>query len=49
LGGKVRRFLVPKSLADPEISGIEVEVEVDTDSNRIDFAIAEDGSVAVSK
>ena len=33
--------------ADPEASGIRVEVS--TGSNRIDFAIAEDGSVAVNK
>jgi len=46
-GGKVHRFLVPKQLADPETSGIRVEVS--TGSNRIDFAIAEDGSVAVNK
>ena len=46
-GGKVHRFLVPKQLADPETSGIRVEVS--TGSNRIDFAIAEDGAVAVNK
>jgi hypothetical protein len=45
--GKVHRFLVPNSLANPETSGLKVEVS--TGSNRIDFAIAADGSVAVNK
>jgi len=46
-GGRVHRFLVPKNLADPEASGIRVQVS--TGSNRVDFAIAEDGSVAVNE
>jgi hypothetical protein len=45
-GGKVHRFLVPRTLADPETSGIKVQVL--TGSNRIDFAIAEDGSVTIN-
>jgi len=45
-GGKVHRFLVPRNLADPETSGITVEVS--TGSNRLDFAIAEDGSVKIN-
>ena len=46
-GGKVHRFLVPKSVADPETSGIKVEIS--TGSNRLDFAIEEDGSVKINK
>jgi hypothetical protein len=46
-GGKVHRFLVPKSVADPETSGIRVQVS--PGSNRLDFAIAEDGSVGINK
>jgi hypothetical protein len=45
--GKVYRYLAPKSLADPEKSGIAVEIR--TGSNRVDFNIAEDGSVKVGK
>jgi hypothetical protein len=46
-GGKVHRFLVPRNLADPETSGIKVQVS--TGPNRIDFAIAENGSVAINQ
>jgi hypothetical protein len=44
--GKVHRFLAPEKLANPETSGISVEIS--TGSNRVNFAIAEDGSVKVS-
>jgi hypothetical protein len=45
--GKVFRYLAPKSLANPETSGIAVEIT--TGSNRVDFTIGEDGSVKVGK
>lgn len=46
-GGKVHRFLAPQKLANPETSGIRVQIA--RGSNRVDFAIAEDGSVKVSQ
>jgi hypothetical protein len=45
--GKVFRYLAPKSLANPETSGIAVEIS--RGSNRVDFNIGEDGAVKVSK
>jgi hypothetical protein len=44
--GKVHRFLAPEKLANPETSGIKVQIS--RGSNRVDFAIAEDGSVKVT-
>jgi hypothetical protein len=46
-GGTVYRFLIPEKLANPETSGIRVQVP--QGSNRVDFAIAEDGTVKVSQ
>ena len=46
-GGRVHRFLAPQKLANPETSGIRVEIA--RGSNRVDFAIAEDGTVKVSR
>ena len=45
--GKAYRFLVDKKMADPETSGISVEIS--TGSNRVDFAFGEDGTVKVNK
>jgi hypothetical protein len=44
--GNVYRFLAPDKLANPESSGISVEIS--RGSNRVNFAIAEDGSVKVT-
>jgi hypothetical protein len=46
-GGKVHRFLAPQKLANPETSGIRVQIA--RGSNQVDFAIAEDGTVKVSQ
>ena len=46
-GGRVHRFLAPQKLANPETSGIRVRIA--RGSNRVDFAIAEDGTVDVSR
>jgi hypothetical protein len=43
--GNVYRFLAPEKLANPETSGIRVNIA--TGSNRVNFEIAEDGSVKV--
>jgi hypothetical protein len=45
--GNVYRFLAPEKLANPETSGISVQIS--TGSNRVNFAIAEDGSVKVTQ
>ena len=45
--GRVHRFLAPEKLANPEKSGIKVQIS--RGSNRVDFAIEEDGSVKVSQ
>jgi hypothetical protein len=45
--GKVHRFLAPDRLANPETSGIRVQVA--RGSNRFNFAIEEDGSVKVTQ
>jgi hypothetical protein len=45
--GKTYRFLIPKKMADPETSGISVEIS--RGSNRVDFAFDEDGSIKVNK
>jgi hypothetical protein len=45
--GKAYRFLVDKKMADPETSGINVEIS--TGSNRVDFAFNEDGTVKINK
>jgi hypothetical protein len=45
--GRTFRYVTPKRLSDPSESGIEVEVV--RGSNRFDFDIREDGSVAVEK
>jgi hypothetical protein len=45
--GNVYRFLAPEKLANPETSGITVEIS--RGSNRVNFAIAEDGSVKVTQ
>jgi hypothetical protein len=44
--GNVYRFLAPEKLANPETSGIGVEIS--RGSNRVNFSIAEDGSVTVT-
>jgi hypothetical protein len=44
--GNVYRFLAPEKLANPETSGIRVEIP--RGSNRVNFAIEEDGSVKVT-
>jgi hypothetical protein len=44
--GKAFRFLAPQKLANPETSGIKVEIS--RGSNRVNFVIAEDGSVKVN-
>jgi hypothetical protein len=44
--GKAFRFLAPEKLANPETSGIRVEIS--RGSNRVNFAIEEDGSVKVN-
>ncbi len=45
--GNVYRFLAPEKLANPETSGISVEIS--RGSNRVNFAIAEDGTVKVTQ
>jgi hypothetical protein len=45
--GKTHGFLAPEKLANPETSGIKVQIS--RGSNRVDFAIAEDGTVKVSQ
>jgi hypothetical protein len=45
--GNVYRFLAPEKLANPESSGISVQIS--RGSNRVNFAIAEDGSVKVTQ
>jgi hypothetical protein len=45
--GKAYRFLVDNKMADPETSGISVEIS--TGSNRVDFAFNEDGTVKINK
>ena len=45
--GKTHRFLAPQKLANPETSGIRVQIA--RGSNRVDFAIAEDGTVKISQ
>jgi hypothetical protein len=45
--GNVYRFLAPENLANPDTSGISVEIF--KGSNRVNFAIAEDGSVKVTQ
>jgi hypothetical protein len=45
--GNTHRFLAPQRLANPEESGIRVQIA--RGSNRVDFAIAEDGTVKVSQ
>jgi hypothetical protein len=47
IGGSVYRFLAPEKLANPETSGIRVQIA--RGSNRVDFAIQEDGTVKVSQ
>jgi hypothetical protein len=47
LGANVYRFMIPKKLADPETSGLAVRIS--TGSNRVNFAIQDDGSVTVSQ
>jgi hypothetical protein len=47
LGGSVYRFLIPKKMADPETSGLAVRIT--TGSNRLDFAIEDDGSVKINQ
>ena len=44
--GKVYRFLTPEKLANPQTSGIRVQIS--RGSNRVNFAVAEDGSVTVT-
>jgi hypothetical protein len=44
-GARVHRFLAPVELANPETSGIRVEIS--RGSNRVNFAIQEDGTVKV--
>ena len=44
-GANVHRFLAPEKLANPETSGIRVEIA--RGSNRVNFAIQEDGTVKV--
>ena len=46
-GAKVHRFLAPEKLANPETSGIRVQIP--RGSNRVDFAIQEDGTVKVEQ
>jgi hypothetical protein len=45
--GRVYRFLAPEKLANPETSGIKVQIR--RGSNRVNFAIEEDGSVKVTQ
>jgi hypothetical protein len=45
--GNVHRFLAPEKLANPETSGIRVQIS--RGSNRVNFAIDEDGSVKVTQ
>jgi hypothetical protein len=45
--GKAYRFLVDSKMANPETSGISVEIS--TGSNRVDFAFNEDGTVKINK
>lgn len=44
-GATVHRFLTPEKLANPETSGIRVQIS--QGSNRVNFAIQEDGTVKV--
>jgi hypothetical protein len=44
--GKVYRFLTPEKLANPQTSGIRVKIS--RGSNRVSFAVAQDGSVTVT-
>ena len=44
--GNVYRFLAPEKLANPDTSGITVQIS--RGSNRVNFAIEEDGSVKVT-
>jgi hypothetical protein len=45
--GNVFRFLAPEKLANPETSGIRVQIS--RGSNRVNFAIEEDGSVKITQ
>jgi hypothetical protein len=45
--GRVHRFLAPEKLANPEASGIKVQIS--QGSNRVNFAIEVDGSVKVTQ
>jgi hypothetical protein len=45
--GNVYRFLAPEKLANPETSGIRVQIS--QGSNRVNLAITEDGSVKVTQ
>jgi hypothetical protein len=45
--GRVHRFLAPEKLANPQTSGIAVQIS--RGSNRVNFDIAEDGSVKVTQ
>ena len=45
--GNVYRFLAPEKLANPDTSGITVQIS--RGSNRVNFAIEEDGSVKVTQ
>ncbi len=46
-GATVHRFLAPEKLANPETSGIRVQIP--RGSNRVNFAIQEDGTVKVEQ
>jgi hypothetical protein len=46
-GANVHRFLAPENLANPETSGIRVQIA--RGSNRVNFAIHEDGTVKVEQ
>jgi hypothetical protein len=45
--GRTFRFLAPEKVANPNASGIKVQIA--RGSNRVDFAIQEDGTVKVSQ
>jgi hypothetical protein len=45
--GNVYRFLAPEKLANPETSGVKVQIS--QGSNRVNFAISEGGSVKVTQ
>jgi hypothetical protein len=47
IGGTTYRFLAPEKLANPETSGLRIQIA--RGSNRVDFAIQEDGTVKVSQ